>query len=263
MTITKKDDILYIVTQSKCTEYFMPSQIRLLLDNANYPVGSKIEPEFLLGITDFKPQLEGYYPETPDEYLTGKNFIQGEIKDRGDWSKQITIFQGDLTNYDISYENIELFSPSASIGLCQIEDGNFVLIFKNKAKIVGWALPGGTVAQINPECGPLTQEERAKAFRDALIREFKEECGITLTDTLFIEAPQINARLKHNCAFYLCKGVRDGDQRIEDMDLSVLLCDLETAIKALNSYLAVDDFIIKLLNTYRQQIAEYFNVELK
>jgi hypothetical protein len=237
-------------------------EVRNYLNFKGIKVGDKVDQETLLELIDFVPSLKPMLPQTPDEVLSGKNYISGTIKDSGDYSKSIAVVSDKLTAKEGDpYIVEELVSPSASIGLAQIlQDGKkkYVIVFKNKANSVGFACIGGTVGLINPNTLTLSQIERSQIFTEALSREFLEEAGLNVLDSKLIDAPILNARLNHACAFYLVKATKVGGQRLEDADLSILVSDFETIIKALTCFLAIDDFIVKYLKFYLKEIKEYF-----
>jgi hypothetical protein len=243
----------------------MPANLsfRTELDKLCYKPGSKVHEAYLLHLINYCPKLaSAILPPTPDEILTGVEYISGVIKDQGDYPKAIAIVSNKVegkANQPVFVEKI--MSPSTSIGFSQIIiDGvkKYVVIFKNKQDLMGFACIGGTLAAMTPNCGPLTQEERAVAYKTALEREFLEEAGIQVDDCLLIDAPQINARLDHSCAFYLVKGSMVGEQRLEDSDLSVLVTDFETAVLAMTCYLAIDDFVVRYFRFHLQEIRNYF-----
>ena len=78
-------------------------------------------------------------------------------------------------------ENVELTV------LCLIEDGNKILL-QNRLKkdLRGYALPGGHV-------------ELGESFVDALIREMKEETGLTVLDSRLVGVKTISLRERKVC----------------------------------------------------------------
>jgi ADP-ribose pyrophosphatase YjhB (NUDIX family) len=237
--------------------------LRQILDAKGYPAGSKVPQEVLIDLIDYVPQLEAAtLPPTADELLSGVDYLSGVIKDEGDYSKSIAIVTNEVTAKEGDPIFIKkIVSPPASIGLVQVTINGkkyIFLIFKNKEGLMGFACIGGTLGMMDPNCGPLTQGQRQAAYLTALKRELREEAGLQVIDAMLIDAPQLNARMDHACAFYLVKAELVGEQRLEDSDLSVLVTDLDTAIQALTSYLAIDDFVVKYLRFFQKEIREYF-----
>ena len=240
------------------------TQLRTYLDQMGYTAGTKVPQHILVDLIDYVPNLYNVdLPPTPDEVFFNRSFIQGKVKDKGDYSKSSVILSDKVTAKEGDPYFVEsLVSPSAAIGLSQIidEEGNkkYVVIFKNKPDVIGYATIGGTLGIVNPKLGPLTPTQRFSAYLEALRREFFEEAGLSVNSTKLIDAPQLNARLDHHCAFYLVKSSQIGEQRIEDSDLSVLVVDFETAVRALTSCLAIDDFVVKYFRFYLKEIKAFF-----
>jgi hypothetical protein len=194
------------------------------------------------------------FDPTPDEYLQGKNYIETTPKETKDYGKAIAIFD------DIFLEElVEIYSPPASIGMCQINNGKFILVFKNKPNVKGFALPGGTLGEVNPNCSELTQSDRAVVYGQALEREFLEECGIKMFQTRLLSVERPTARLNHSCAVYLCKGDYIQSQREEDNDHIIVEVTFDEMFNCLTGELAIDGFLIPLLTTQRDFILKYFS----
>jgi hypothetical protein len=237
--------------------------LRQILDAKGYPAGSKVPQNVLIELISYVPQLEAaILPPTSDELFSGVDYLGGAIKDEGDYSKFNAVVSHKVTASEGDPVFIEkLVSPPASIGLAQIFiEGikKYVVIFKNKKDLMGFACIGGTLGMVIPNCGPLTQAKRQELYFRALSREYLEEAGLGVIHSLLIDAPQLNARLDHSCAFYLVKAEMIGEQRLEDSDLSVIVTDLDTALQALSSYLAIDDFVVKYIRFYENEIRQYF-----
>ena len=119
-------------------------------------------------------------------------------------------------------ENVELTV------LCLIEDGNKILL-QNRAKKdwQGYALPGGHV-------------EPGESFVDAVIREMKEETGLTFTPAEFddfLSRPHFSSAGmtdETNCTVYgISTGMPNLDHLEPNEDLSVELVDKTEAKRIL------------------------------
>jgi 8-oxo-dGTP pyrophosphatase MutT (NUDIX family) len=191
---------------------------------------------------------------TPDEYLKGKFYNQSIPKENGDYGKAIAIYT------DQTYKDIEeIYSPSASIGICQLNNGKFILVFKNKKNIKGFALPGGTLGIVNRECDELSPVDRAVVYGQALEREFLEECGIRLSQTRLLSVERPTPRLNHSCAVYLCKGNYVQQQREEDNDHIIVEVTFDKMMNCLTAELAIDGFLVPLLTSQRDFIHSFFS----
>jgi 8-oxo-dGTP pyrophosphatase MutT (NUDIX family) len=193
---------------------------------------------------------------TPDEYLNrdGYYYTETRPKDKGDYGKAIAIYTDQRCE-----EIVEIYSPPASIGICQINNGKFVLVFKNKPKVKGFALPGGTLGIVKPNCGELSPIDRAVVYGQALEREFLEECGIRLSQTRLLSVEHPTPRLNHSCAIYLCKGNFVQQQREEDKDHIIVEVTFDEMMNCLTGELAIDGFLVPLLTSQRDFIHRYFS----
>jgi 8-oxo-dGTP pyrophosphatase MutT (NUDIX family) len=196
------------------------------------------------------------FDPTPDEYLNRDGYyISGTLpKEKGDYGKAIVI----CTDHRLE-EVVEIYSPPASIGICQLNNGKFVLVFKNKPKVKGFALPGGTLGEVNASCGELTQLQRCVVYTQALEREFIEECGIRLSQSHLLSTEYPTPRLNHACAVFLCKGNIVQSQREEDSDHFIVQLSYDEMMSALTGSLAIDAFLVPLLTCEDKYIRKYFN----
>jgi 8-oxo-dGTP pyrophosphatase MutT (NUDIX family) len=196
------------------------------------------------------------FDPTPDEYLNRDGYYYTETtpKDQGDYGKAIAICT------DQRFEElVEIYSPSASIGICQLNNGKFVLIFKNKPKVKGFALPGGTLGIVNANSKDLTQLQRCVVYTQALEREFMEECGIRLSQSHLLSTEYPTPRLNHACAVFLCKGDIVQEQREEDKDHFIVQVTYDEMMSALTGSLAIDAFLVPLLTVEDNYIRKCFS----
>ncbi len=191
---------------------------------------------------------------TPDEFLQDKFYTDTVAKENGDYGKAIALYVN--KNHD---ELNAIYSPPSAIGICQIPNGKFILVFKNKKQIAGFALPGGTLGKVKSDCGKLSQSDRASVYEQTLAREFLEECGIQLSKNYLLSAERPSSRLNHSCAVYLCQGKYVQGQREEDSDHLIVEVNFEQMINCLTNELAIDAFLIPLLVSQKEFILNYYS----
>ncbi len=231
----------------------MATNIRKILDKAGFTTGTKIPEDAIKDMFKNPRRIWSVfeeYPPTPFQVLNGRRFLSGApTGDSGDYSKQIAVLNSDGS---IAFT----YSSGASIGVCQIQSGKykgkFVAVFKNKPLLQGVALPGGTAGNSN--------QEAKKVYDGALIREFKEECGITLSAIEPIMVANPTPRLVHSCVVYICKGNITNTQREKDVDLSIAYLTWDELKIALSSELSIDPWITPYIQTNEKELRRYFHV---
>jgi 8-oxo-dGTP pyrophosphatase MutT (NUDIX family) len=231
----------------------MATDIRTILDQSDFVTGTKIPSNDLKNMLKSPNRVWSRfqnYPPTPFQVLNGRRYISGApTGDPGDYSKQTAPLKTD-GNIDF------LYSPSASIGICQIQSGKykgkFVVVFKNKANLQGFALPGGTAGNSN--------QDPETVYKSALYREFLEECGITLTSAHPIMVGNPTPRLIHSCVVFKCKGNITNAQREQDKDLSIAYLTWDELKIALSGELSIDPWIMPFVRTNEKELRKYFHV---
>lgn len=232
------------------------SELSLYLESQDTPNVSKVEyiKMFSKKVDQNEFSYGPFLDPTPSEYLHNKHYHQTKPKESGDYGKAIAIYsEPECINLK------ELYSPSASIGICQLENGKYLLVFKNKPKMKGFALPGGTLGiDVNFDPASFSYFQRFQSYAKALEREFLEECGVMISDKILISVASPSGRLNHSCAIFLCKGQLVQSQRAEDSDHIVMQVTLTELVTYLNSSLGLDTFMGPILKSCYGKIVEYF-----
>jgi hypothetical protein len=242
--------------------------MRQRLDDLGITAGEQV-PELLLNsLLGFQEEYSFYYPPTPGEVLFGKKFIQGKIKESSDGiSKLIAILNQDLDS-KLTMEELlnkpkiveDLYAPTSTLCLCQTAKG-FVLIFKNKKRILGWDVPGGTLPWDGKPVGILNQSQRAVVHLQTIKDETMQETGVEVTNIQpwFVHKP--SSKINHRYVIFMAKGRKVAQQRKEDKDCTVIFKDYASVLQALSSPLGNKQFVATRMITDAKLINKYFDIK--